>query len=312
MHYRSRSPKLALLSIAWLTIAWLTIAASARAQHRRTTPCMPYGSFADELRARGIGVYPQSPPAQKIRIAKVGFRGVTQLPDSELKKFVSSLKSKEFDDDGRLIEVIEGYEVRAFWQDRGYFRVRVKVDVQPYGEPAKREVAVGISVEEGLQYRLREVRFASTDEKPLVFPIDRLRAQIPLRDGEIFKVDQIRKGLDELKRLYAEEGYIDFTSEPRTDEFETAEVTLTLRLDQQRQFRISRISVIGLSAERQAQLKWRLREGDVFQNSAFEAFFEDNKSLLPAGADEGRVEIRRNLNEGTLALIYNFAGCPLT
>ena len=39
----------------------------------------------------------------------------------------------------------------------------------------------------------------------------------PLKEGELFSADKIRKALDNYKKLYGEYGYIDFVSEPITD-----------------------------------------------------------------------------------------------
>jgi hypothetical protein len=54
-----------------------------------------------------------------------------------------------------------------------------------------------------------------------------------------------------------------------------------MELDQQKQFRVGRIEVLGLDRNKETLLKWKLKPGDVFNVELFEDFFKDNKSLFP-------------------------------
>ena len=58
------------------------------------------------------------------------------------------------------------------------------------------------------------------------FSVDELRGQFPIADGDIVHVDKIRKGLEDLRRLYVSQGFIDFTPVSNT---ETDDASATVR-----------------------------------------------------------------------------------
>jgi hypothetical protein len=49
----------------------------------------------------------------------------------------------------------------------------------------------------------------------LFFSGDELPGQFPVADGDIFDVDKIRKGLEDLRRLYVSQGFMNFTPVPK-------------------------------------------------------------------------------------------------
>jgi outer membrane protein assembly factor BamA len=172
-----------------------------------------------------------------------------------------------------------------------------------------------VRVQEERQYRLKEIQFRNAEdgEAAAVFPLDQLRRRIPLADGEIFNVAKIRDGLTALTQMYGTEGYIDFTAQPNTDvDEESGEIGLFIDLDEQKQFHIAEIKVLGLEPAKEAALKWKVKAGDVYNNDLVERFFVDNKELLPADASPLDIEIRRDLKNGLVFLTFDFRrGCPV-
>jgi outer membrane protein assembly factor BamA len=55
-----------------------------------------------------------------------------------------------------------------------------------------------------------------------------------LREGELFNVERIRSGIDNLTKLYSSEGYIDFTVSPQLESAEKLRrISLLMSLDEQ-------------------------------------------------------------------------------
>ena len=210
--------------------------------------------------------------------------------------------------------------VRGLYQDHGYFKVVVDVkdlktvDLNRAGVPVPvpgigskhgKATNIVVSIEEGEQYRMGKLVFRSSDpDQGLIFKPDILARVFPLRPGDIFDADKIRKSLDNYRKLYGEYGYIDFTAEPEFDVHDdTKVVNLTLQFDQQKQFFVRRIEFSGNTTTRDKVIRRELLldEGQVFNNRLWElsllrlnqlGYFE---TIKPENA-----ELKRNVKAGTV------------
>jgi outer membrane protein insertion porin family len=155
-----------------------------------------------------------------------------------------------------------------------------------FSEPAKtidaRGLVLTIKVDEGLLYRLGEIKIEGAEA---VAP-EKVRAILNLRQGDIANGEDIGKWLfDDLKRVYGEIGYIEYTAEPEP-EFKVANgsnegiVNFTVTIEEGRQFRLQSIKFHGSSlAENELRGLSRIRAGDIFNQRLFEESIDDlNKS----------------------------------
>jgi outer membrane protein insertion porin family len=228
------------------------------------------------------------------------------------------IMSKTFDRP-KLDEDLE-VGVRGLYQDHGYFKVDVNVasvktvDVSRGGIPgpwplvgAKHGKATNIvvSIDEGVQFRMGKLVFRSSDpDEGLIFKPEFLQRIFPLKEGDIFSADKIRKSLDTFRKLYGEYGYIDFTAVPLFDVNDAKKiVNLTLQFDQQKQFFVRRIEFSGNTTTRDKVIRRELLidEGQIFNNRLWEmsllrlnqlGYFE---TLKPENA-----ELKRNVKAGTV------------
>ena len=74
-------------------------------------------------------------------------------------------------------------------------------------------VDITVPVEEGERYRLKQITF--TGNKTITNTAV-LRRQFRMKDGDIFNTDMVRKGLEDLRKVYGALGYINFTAVPDT------------------------------------------------------------------------------------------------
>ena len=132
--------------------------------------------------------------------------------------------------------------IRGLYQNNGYFRVDVNVDEAhtktvdinragipgpwPYiGSKHEKATNITIKIDEGEQYRMGKLTFRSADpDEGLVIKPDFLARVFPMREGEIFSTDKLRKSFDNYKKLYGEYGYIDFTPTPNFDIDDTKKI----------------------------------------------------------------------------------------
>jgi outer membrane protein insertion porin family len=227
--------------------------------------------------------------------------------------------------------------VRGLYQDHGYFRVDVEeptlktvtlnragipIPVPGIGSQHGKATNITIKIEEGAQYRMGKLNFRSADpDQGLIFKPEFLQRVFPLKQGDIFDADKIRKSLDDFRKLYGDYGYIDFNAEPLFDVDDAKKViNLTLQFDQQKQFFVRRIEFSGNTTTRDKVIRRELLldEGQVFSNRLWElsllrlnqlGYFDPIK---PENADlkrdvkRGTVDIRLKVKEkGKQSISFN-------
>ena len=116
--------------------------------------------------------------------------------------------------------------LRNAYQTKGYFRATVlKHDLEtrdqkgrslfpiPLLKKKKAKLAdIRVTLDEGEQYRRGKLSF--TDVELFRVPDQVLGPVFAMTEGAIFDVEKLRKGMENLKKLYGEFGYIDFVAEP--------------------------------------------------------------------------------------------------
>src|SRR5689334_11187380 len=94
-----------------------------------------------------------------------------------------------------------------------------------------------------------------------------------MSEGDIFSTAKIRKGIEQMKKLYGEFGYIDFVLEPSFDVVpNTDKIDLTLTADEGKQFFVRRIDFAGNTTTRDKVIRREilLDEGDIYNSRLWE------------------------------------------
>jgi outer membrane protein insertion porin family len=168
--------------------------------------------------------------------------------------------------------------IRMMYSDRGYFTAKVldeEVKIIPKGGrgwrlPLIKMNAPGIAadltipVEEGKLYHLRDSNFMGVKffKEPSM-----LMTLFGMQRGDVFSTDKLRKGLENLRKLYGQFGFIDFVPEPTFDiDYQKGEVDLTLTADEGKQFFVRRIDFSGNTTTRDKVIRREILidEGDLF------------------------------------------------
>jgi outer membrane protein insertion porin family len=190
--------------------------------------------------------------------------------------FLEGLFPKTYDS-SKLDEDKE--RVRQFYQDKGYFTVRVldqTVNVHDVGgsgfrlpliKPDKpgKNADITLPVEEGKLMHLDKMNFVGVK---LFRTTDFLQQRIfNMGDGDVFSTAKLRKGIENMKKLYGEFGYIDFVPEPSFD-VNGDKVDLTVTADEGKQFFVRRIDFTGNTTTRDKVIRREilLDEGDIYNS----------------------------------------------
>ena len=216
--------------------------------------------------------------------------------------------------------------LRNAYQKRGYFRANVlKHDLDIRDSPGrgtflipwsmlfnkpKKHADINLLVEEGPRYERGKLSF--TDVELFRVPDQVLGPVFAMREGAIFDVEKLRKGMENLKKLYGEFGYIDFVAEPsfefREDD-DPPKIDLNLAVDEGKQFFVRRIEFDGNNTTRDKVIRRELLldEGDMFNTRLWDVsmlrlnqlgYFDPIKTEGP----ETDTVVTRNTREGLVDL----------
>ena len=175
--------------------------------------------------------------------------------------------------------------VQVFYQEHGYFTAHVtdaEVKMRRVGgdgihiiliHPNKVGTAADITLtlEEGRKYHLNNISF--TGVKFFRTPEALMTPLFQMSKGEIFSTAKLRKGLENMRKLYGDFGFIDFVAEPSFEPQPNSDlIDLSLAIDEGKQFFVRRIDFAGNTTTRDKVIRRELflDEGQIFNNRMWE------------------------------------------
>ncbi len=175
--------------------------------------------------------------------------------------------------------------IRQFYQTHGYFTARVinhsekiydiygrgiKVPLINPKKPGKR-VDVTMVVREGDLFTLRNFQFVGMK---LFRTPDLIGRQVfKMGPGDVFSTEKLQKGLEDLRKLYGNFGYIDFVPSPDPEVVPgKPQVDLTIDVDEGHQFFVRRIDFQGNTTTRDKVIRREILidEGDLYSQQLWE------------------------------------------
>jgi len=174
--------------------------------------------------------------------------------------------------------------IRDFYQQRGYFTARAlehKVTMREVGGgkfrvplfyPNKKGIRADIAIplEEGRRYYINKFNFVGVK---LFRTTSFLQAAFQMSEGDVFSTAKLRKGLENMGKIYGQFGYIDFVGEPSLDPLPGADkIDVTITADEGKQFFVRRIDFSGNTTTRDKVIRRELLidEGDMFNAHLWE------------------------------------------
>jgi outer membrane protein assembly factor BamA len=253
---------------------------------------------------------------QKITIDAVELEG-SLLPKAMQEQLVASLKEREWEEGSEWVVDLEHIVVRAEkegWPDRenqGYLGFSVGAWWKPLRrEPGLLHVLASVHVDEGHPRRLEKIELRWVEEhlEPPVFDSNELRKLFPLKDGEIYNRDKYQEGLSAVCEAYNERGFIDCTINQNLDlDDDHQTVALVLDITEGERYCWGKIQVVGLDPKLETILRARLAKDSIVNPKLIADFYQEYKSLLPAGASPDTVEWKRDVQRAIVDLTFDFS-----
>lgn len=189
--------------------------------------------------------------------------------------FLENIFARTYDET-KLSEDSE--RVRNAYQVRGYFKAIVQqpktvtrdskppIIHVPLIQKRGKRVDITVPVEEGKRYTLKAINFSGNKT---ITNTSALRSTFPMKDGEVFNIDLLRKGLENIRNAYSELGFINATPVPDPvidDEHQT--VTLNIDIDEGKSYHVRRIEFAGNTTTRDKVIRRELavEEGQVYNS----------------------------------------------
>src|ERR1700677_1055111 len=232
----------------------------------------------------------------KVKVGNIDITGNTVFSDKEVVRAMKnlhpigiphsilfeSLFAKTYDP-SKLEE--DKSRVQVFYQEHGYFTAHVTdstVTMRKTGgegmhipliHPNKPATAddVNVTVEEGKLYHLNNITF--TGVKFFRTPEALMTPLFGMSKGDVFSTAKLRKGLENMRKLYGDFGFIDFVGEPSFDPMpDSGAMDMSLSVDEGHQFFVRRIDFSGNTTTRDKVIRRQLLidEGQIFNNRLWE------------------------------------------
>jgi outer membrane protein assembly factor BamA len=304
----------AMLPVVPLILLWIS---SAFGQlPKRVEKCLPYPTLAQEI--RDVQSPAPVPSPVRVRVTSVDFAGTDAIPEDVKEEISAELRSHVFQPDtdsaylNDVANEIAEVNLRGALQNRGYFKATPAAKLTTT-ESRGTEISVSaiLSAAPGPQFRVGDIRVESADGGSLHFSPAVLRGLVPLQTGELFNVATIRIGLDNLRRAYVREGYVDMTAEPVIEIDEAHEaIDIVLKINQEAQYRVGSIEFLGVNTATQQKLLESLpKSGQIFDSTRLDDFFKMNQAILPPDASRDDVSFNRDLKSKAVAISVDLRTC---
>jgi outer membrane protein insertion porin family len=262
-----------------------------------------------------------------VKVGKIAFDGNYNLSDHILRNamvnskpigiphsvILENLFARTFDA-SKLDEDTE--RVRAAYRERGYFMAETSdptTHVRDEGglnwftlRPSTgKRIDILMPVEEGERYKLGGITFTGNK----AFNNTRaLRAQFVQKDGDWFNATLFQKGLENLRKAYGGQGYINMVAAPapRRDDAKKL-IYLDIDITEGKQFYVSRIEFSGNTVTRDKVIRRELllEEGQVYSQQRWDLSILRLNQLgyFDVLKAEDDTETRQNEEDGTVDLL---------
>ncbi len=219
--------------------------------------------------------------------------GTRAMSDTELAGITGGLIGQCFDEDTDEL----GERVRFLFQNLGYWAAEVKSVRFKAGDPlgVPKPVTMEVEVAEGLRFKVGEITFVENH----AFSAEKLRQEFPVKRGDPFSRDRMTSGLENLRKLYGTNGFIDAAFIPDDRGSSNGIMTLTVTLKEGPQYRLDKAEFVGKKDSTAGlQVEWKLDEGAVYDASYLDRYIDANRDLLPEGFTPGEVQIGKDCPKG--------------
>lgn len=215
-----------------------------------------------------------------IQIARVNFQGAVRVDSAPLQAAVRPLLGTDYSNS--FVSDFARLNLGPIYHQKGFLKARFeepKVEIEKNGG-SRDSVAVNIPIDEGIQYRLKEIQFSGNSA---ILAAD-LSKNVHLKVGEPADGVQLQEDLKTIQSLYGARGYIMAVIRPVANfHDETQTVAYRLEVQEGDLYRMGKFEVTGVDASiaKSLQKLFRPRTGEPFDAGFATPFLSQAGHDLP-------------------------------
>lgn len=210
------------------------------------------------------------------------------------------------------------HQIENFYQSNGYLAARVK-NIQVERDPQTPEIVnVTYEIEEGDLYTVNSISVPGNE----LIKEDALLASIPIRAGQLYSRELIRKSIEALRLIWGQFGYIYADIDPMIQpNFENKTVDITLHSELGSKVFLNRLIIVGNKKTRDYVIRRvvSLNEGDILTTQGMEqskaavealGFFDPRTGVnwKINKIDENTADVELILQEAKTGRVYGQVG----
>ena len=198
----------------------------------------------------------------RVRIEEINFIGNTQVSANTLRKKLKTRTGKAFDQ-GLFEEEDIGFNLRNYYQDRGFAQVKV-VGYEKRFTDDKTGLILDITVDEGPEFIIGTYTLDVESGAKTLFSDKKIRGMLDPAEGEIFNRATFDESIAKLQQTYLDKGFLLAEVLP-TPVFNEAEgvVDITLQINQGDVTIIDNVIITGLEKTKEHVVKRELDFLDI-------------------------------------------------
>ncbi|HPN38768.1 MAG TPA: outer membrane protein assembly factor BamA [Melioribacteraceae bacterium] len=228
-----------------------------------------------KMKERNLLVY-HIMEGEVVKVNEIRFAGNNAFTSGELKsefdetseavwwKFWSSgkLKKDDYVKDKELLE--------KFYKKNGYRDFEIISDTLIY-HPNKKRVDIVITVNEGTQYKIKDIIWQGNT----VYADDALAERLDVYKGEVYDFDKFQKNLyfnekqTDVSSLYQDNGYLGFNLELKEEKVADDSLNIIIKINENNRFKINRVEITGNTKTKDKVIRRELYviPGDYFSRN---------------------------------------------
>jgi outer membrane protein insertion porin family len=228
----------------------------------------------------------------KVRIGQIRFIGNKIFKDSDLKGSLQLTKERNmytmFKGTDKYHKEKLDYDIdsnlKAFYKERGYMQVQIgepltRIFEGPRGvfpilRKTREQFFIEIPIDAGDQYRLGKLEIQNC----VIFPnCQGLATTFGMKKGDVYNATRIKDTLEQIKKLYGANGYINWTYIPEYNpDLKNKTMDLILKFEPDKQFKVRHINFEGNTKTRDKVIR---RELALEEGKVFSSYLLDNSIL---------------------------------
>lgn len=211
---------------------------------------------------------------KKSYLNRISFKGNKHIPSKKLKRLIYSKEDwilSVLDHAGALnLEMLEGdkYMIEEAYKNNGFINVKV-TNTQVDKDEQTNSYHITYTIYEGDRYRIKDINVEGNH----IVSKERLREIIPLHEGQIYSVENLRNAIENMRILWGEHGYIFADIDPHLEVHEEDKtVSIGFDSDLKDQIYLNRLTIRGNKKTRDKVIRRQifLDEGELITNQKME------------------------------------------